>query len=108
MPFHSHKNYISLDILTNSIKICNYSRGTEINCKVTTPPDSYIFETDVVRIPWGKRHLSCFIPGNTDKCSVSFRLQSTVPIILILSLLLPMNVFLIEKHIKLKVSSDMS
>lgn len=54
MFFYSYKNYISLDILINFIKICNYLWGIEINCKVIIFFDSYIFEIDVVRILWGK------------------------------------------------------
>lgn len=64
------------------------------------PPDSYILRTDG-RIPWTKRYLCCFIPGHSDTCSVSFSLQSTIAIIQSLSLLLPMNVFLMEKSSKL-------
>lgn len=61
-----------------------------------SPPDSYILKTDG-RIPWTKRRLCSRIPGHKETGSVSVRLQTTVDTIQILSLLLPMNVFSIEK-----------
>lgn len=66
-----------------------------------SPPDSYILKTDG-RIPWTKRRLCSWIPGHKETGSVSVvRLQTTVDTIQILSLLLPMNVFSIEKSSKL-------
>lgn len=73
-------------------------RMTKIERQI--PPDSYILKTDG-RIPWTKRQLCSCIPGHKETGSVSVRLQTTVDTIQILSLLLPMNVFSIEKSSKL-------
>lgn len=64
------------------------------------PPDNYILRNDG-KIPWTKRCLCSFIPGHKDTGSVNVRFQTTVGVIQILSLLLPMNVFSIEKSNKL-------
>lgn len=63
-------------------------------------PANYILRIDG-KIPWTKRLLCSFIPGHKDTGSVNVRFQTTVGIIQILSLLLPMNVFSIEKSNKL-------